>query len=49
MVGNLSKEILHNITTNLTHYFFNKYLRGIKTVDFPKFARKYANIEFINI
>lgn len=44
MVGSLSKELFYDITTNLTHFFFNKYLYGMETVSFPSISKKYIRV-----
>jgi hypothetical protein len=49
MVGKLPNDILFEITTQLSHFFFNKYLRGIENVVFPEISKKYAKLESLNL
>lgn len=48
MTGKLQKDILFEITTQLSHFFFNKYLCKKEDVVFPEIGRKYAKVEALN-
>ncbi|SHL19940.1 Platelet-activating factor acetylhydrolase, isoform II [Anaerocolumna jejuensis DSM 15929] len=48
MVGKLPNDILFEITTQLTQFFFNKHLCGKENAVFPEISRKYGNVEVLN-
>jgi len=48
MGGKLPNDILFKITTQLSQFFFNKYLCGKENSIFPEIDRKHGEVEVLN-
>jgi hypothetical protein len=48
MVGKLPNDILFEITTQLSQFFFNKHLCGKEDAVFSDISRKYGKVEVLN-